>query len=345
MTGASGNPLSRTTISAILVTWNSQDDLETSVTALRNSARAGGLTIEVVVVDNASSDGSADLADDIGADLVIRNPLNAGFATAASQGAARATGSWLLFVNPDLIVTESCLPALWSAAVSAEHRTATLVPVVRYQADPDGEGVYGLGVDLRGLPYERTSMLGDSLRDEPFGGSGGASLIRASALRAIGGFEPLYFAYLEDVDVAWRLRRLGFNALSVPHAVALHRGSSSTIEGSPQKTFLVARNRRLLFARHGPFGWRRSASRNSYDLGHALVQTLLSRNRAPLLGRFHASRHRRYLRFLRLADEVRRLSPSQSISLGKKLHGPALLRNKLRVRLLIRHQGAGARRG
>src|SRR5581483_11425482 len=78
--------------------------------------------------------------------------------------------------------------------------------------------------------------------------------IRRDALAAVGGLEPLYFAYLEDVDVGWRLRKKGYRAIVVPRAVALHEGSASTGEGSWLKTFLVARNRRALFRLHGPRG-------------------------------------------------------------------------------------------
>ena len=73
---------------------------------------------------------------------------------------------------------------------------------------------------------------------------------------AVGGLEPLYFAYMEDVDLGWRLRKHGYRAFVVPGAVALHEGSASTGEGSWLKAFLVARNRRALFRLHGPPGLR-----------------------------------------------------------------------------------------
>ncbi len=89
-------------------------------------------------------------------------------------------------------------------------------------------------------------------RSDVFGPSTSGCLVRRTALAAVGGLEPLYFAYLEDVDVAWRLRKKGYRALVVPGAVALHEGSASTGEGSWLKAFLVARNRRALFRLHGP---------------------------------------------------------------------------------------------
>jgi GT2 family glycosyltransferase len=119
-------------------------------------------------------------------------------------------------------------------------------------------------------------------------------------VRALGGPEPAFFAYLEDVDLALRLRCAGYRAVFVPDAIAFHEGSASTGARSPLKVYLVARNRRLLFQLHGPRSLRATGWRALTDLAHAAYSTA-GTPVAPWAGRLEALRFRRYLAFLRRA--------------------------------------------
>jgi GT2 family glycosyltransferase len=131
------------------------------------------------------------------------------------------------------------------------------------------------------------------------GGSSGCCLLRAEAVRKLGGPEPAFFAYLEDVDLALRLRRAGHSAAFVPGAIAWHEGSMSTGRRSPLKEFLVARNRRLLFRLDAPRSLRARFWRTVTDAGHGLVTSLRGAGLAPWAGRLDALRLRRYARFVR----------------------------------------------
>src|SRR5205085_1516281 len=94
-----------------------------------------------------------------------------------------------------------------------------------------------------------------------------------------------YFAYLEDVDLAWRLRRAGYRTQLAGDARGAHAGSSSTGEGSPLKLYLVARNRRLLFRLHGPHDLGPRLARMLAETGHCAVATLASRRLEPAAAR------------------------------------------------------------
>ena len=120
-----------------------------------------------------------------------------------------------------------------------------------------------------------------------FGASGCVALYRAEMLAQIGGFDSEFFAYLEDVDVAWRARAAGWEAFYEPAAVAHHRGSASTGEGSARKYRLVGRNRVRLLARNAT---TRQLARNLlgillYDSAYILYVALSDRTLAPLRGR------------------------------------------------------------
>jgi GT2 family glycosyltransferase len=289
-------------LTAITVSWNSADSLRTCLGALRRSAEATGATLEIVVVDNASEDGSAAVAEEAGADVVLRNPLNAGFVQAAAQALEHSTGAWVLFLNPDLTVEEEFVRAILDAAAIAGPEVSTLVPDIRYTADPTIVNSRGIEVDDIGVPAER--LAGSpadvtSPRWRVFGGVSGGCVYRLDALRRIGGPEPCFFAFLEDVDVAWRLNRLGMKAIIVSEAVALHEGSGTVGEGSWLKSYLVARNRRLLFRLEGPHTPRARAWRLVTEIGHGIVVTAWGGGTAPWRGRLAALRHRRYTNFVR----------------------------------------------
>ncbi len=332
-------------ITAVIVAWNSAESLAGSLAALRRSADQAGAAVEIVVVDNASTDASVAVARDAGADLIVENPVNAGYVVAASQGIARARGRWIMLANPDLTVSEGFVAAMLAAAAEAPPEVACLVPDIRYAADPSVVNSRGIEVDVAGIPAERDAGRradGAVETTEVFGPSTSGCLIRRDALAAVGGLEPLYFAYLEDVDVGWRLRKKGYRALVVPGAVALHEGSASTGEGSWLKTFLVARNRRALFRLHGPRGARARPLRAITEIGHTAVPALSGSGTASVRGRLAALRTRRYTRFLHASNEAIGIPATATVELAPRQTMTDALRRKRAAAALMRRDEQAA---
>jgi N-acetylglucosaminyl-diphospho-decaprenol L-rhamnosyltransferase len=289
-------------MSAVVVAWNAGSTLAACVGSLRASARHAGESIQFVIVDNGSRDTAvADLPLE-GDDVVVRNHINAGYGVAAAQGIARSDAPWILLVNPDLTVEPEFVGALLTAADSAEPAVGTLVPEMRFASRPDLVNCRGLTVDEIGVPAEidagMPALDGAAPSIPVLGGSSGCCLLRVEHLRGLGGPEPAFFAYLEDVDLALRLWRAGHEAKFIPSAIALHEGSASTGARSPLKVFLVARNRRLLFRIHGPRSLRATGWRTLVDAAHGAYSSL-GTPVAPWAGRLEALRFRRYVRFLR----------------------------------------------
>jgi GT2 family glycosyltransferase len=288
-------------VSAVVVAWNAAAVLGQCVDSLRASARHADESLQIVVVDNGSTDGAVDeLELDVG-DVMIRNPLNAGYGVAATQGLARSRAAWVLLVNPDLVVEPAFVGAMLGAADAASASVATLVPEMRFASRPDLVNCRGVSVDEIGVPAEIDAGIPVGRRVVPsvpvLGGSSGCCLLRAEHVRRLGGPEPGFFAYLEDVDLALRLDCAGYESVFVPDAIALHEGSASTGSQSPLKVHLVARNRRLLFRVHGPRNLRATSWRALVDLAHGMYSSF-STPVAPWAGRVEAIRYRRYLRFL-----------------------------------------------
>jgi O-antigen biosynthesis protein len=289
-------------LSVVLVAWDSGESLGRAIEAIEASAREAGTGVELVVVDNASTDGAVEALALSSTEIVVRNPINVGYGVAAAQGASLASGSWVLFINPDVVVSRSFVQALVDAIGEAPANVATLVPDMRYASNPRLINCRGVTVDEIGIPAELDSGLESDqgvVPTEVFGGSTGCCLVRASALRSVGGFELCYFAYLEDVDLATRLQRAGFTARFVPAAIVYHEGSASLGEGSPLKTHLVARNRRLFFQLNGPHALRASTWRILVETGHAVVSILSGPSIRPVTGRADALRQHSYTRFAR----------------------------------------------
>ena len=294
--------MTRPELSAVIVAWNSQDALADCMGSLRVSADASATPLEIILVDNGSSDASVERAQELGCDVVISNPVNAGYGVAAAQGLARAGAPWALLVNPDVVVDVAFVSALAGAAAAAPGDVATLVPDVRFASNRSIVNCRGLEIDDAGIPAEVEAATRATPVEAPrevFGGSSGACLLRLAAVHEVGGVEPAYFAYLEDVDLAWQLRRAGYRALLVPSAVAVHEGSASLGADSPLKAFLVARNRRLLFRLNGPHTMRARTRRGVVELGHGTVATVSGGGLAPWRGRAEALRLRPYTRFVR----------------------------------------------
>jgi len=337
-------------ITTVIVSWNSGAALPSSLGALRRSADAADAAIEVIVIDNGSADDSALVARNAGADLVVENPLNAGYVAAASQGIALANGPWVMLANPDLTVSEGFVGAMLRAAGAVAADVACLIPDIRYSADPNVVNSRGIEVDVVGVPAEKDAGLEARTLPglvEVFGASSSGCLLRRDALAAVGGLEPMYFAYLEDVDVSWRLRKKGYRALVVPDAIALHEGSASTGEGSWLKAFLVARNRRALFRLHGPRGPAVRGLRAVTEIGHATVQALSGSGSASVRGRIAALGTRRYTRFLRASNKLTGMPDDAHVELARRQSLQEALRRKRAAAALMHRDeaaGAGARR-
>ncbi|MCI5077675.1 glycosyltransferase family 2 protein [Oricola sp.] len=177
---------------------------------------------EVIVVDNASADGSADVASDFGA-RVMALSANAGFGTACNRGAEIATGDILFFLNPDARLEPSTLDRL-AAAFDRHPRAGAANPRML-----DGDGRQSLQRRNKVLPRRRLFQAGLPQADEEMAFlCGGALAIRRNIFGELGGFDENIFLYYEDDDISARILRAGHKLYYVHDAVVHHlEGQSS----------------------------------------------------------------------------------------------------------------------
>lgn len=249
----------RPAVSVLLVTWNGWTLLERCLESLEAEQGAGG-ALEIVVVDNASSDRTAEeVASTYPHVRYLRLPENRGFAAGNNAGLPLATGSFVFLLNNDTVVEPGAIAALLSAA--AEHpEYAVFAPQMLRMHDPsvvDNRGIY---LDRSGHLRQLDSGVGAEPwrpTSEIFGASGGAALIRRDVIERCGLFDESLGSYLEDGDFACRIRAAGFRTLHVPGARILHEGSATGDRLPERKLHLIQRNMLIVNRRWFPFRpWR-----------------------------------------------------------------------------------------
>ena len=246
---------------------------------------------EVLVIDNASTGEVPSLVRERHpAVRVVEEETNTGFSPAVVRGLAFTTGEWVALVNNDADVEPDALRLMLEAG-SADGSIGSVAAQVRFRATPEVVNSAGISVDRLGVAWERLAgrpgYEGDGASRNVFGPTACVALYRRAALDAVGGFDSAFFAYYEDVDVAWRLRAAGWRSVYEARALALHRGSATSSEGSPFKYWLVGRNRIRLLAKNAT---RRQLARYGpamvlYDLAYVLFAGATDKTLAPVRGR------------------------------------------------------------
>jgi len=244
-------------VSVVVVHYLGNDDLRSCLEAL---ARQDWSDLELVLVDNGSAEGLPNLEKELvrpgGDALSIRTvllPANEGFAAGANAGAAKATGEFIFFLNPDTEVQSGCIRHL--VEEGADIATARLLLADEpNKLDNCGHSLFPDGLNWcrgRGEPASgRFTQSEDVLLF-----SGAAVLFRRAALVQIGGFDPVYFAYGEDADLSLRAARVGLSCRYVASAVVHHKVGGSFGRLALKKVLLVERNRSRVALTHLPWSW------------------------------------------------------------------------------------------
>lgn len=243
-------------VHAIVVSWNGAHLLPSCLRALL--AQRVAARLQVVVVDNGSADGTAELLQrEFPSAALVRLEANLGYGRANNRAMERALAAgaeFVALVNNDVELTPGWLAALLAAA-QAHPRAGLFTGTLLFHGE-DLVNSTGLDIDGLGRARDRDFRLPRAAlrrQDGPVAGvSGGAALLRVSMLREVGLFDPAYFAYYEDVDLSLRAARRGFQSFYVRDAIARHRFGASFGAGSARQRYLLARGHLRTLAVHQP---------------------------------------------------------------------------------------------
>lgn len=257
-----------------IVTWNNRKDIAAAMESVMNQTWKD---ISVVVIDNASEDGTMDILKRYGKEItVLANRRNLGFAQAHNQAyrfalQSRTVPDYILVMNPDGSLTPHYLETMLAFAEVHQDGASFCGKVLREAADSaatiDTTGIMmkksfraydrGAGEMDRGQYHESSQV---------FGASGALALYRVALLKTVAAdgamYDQNFFMYKEDVDLAWRLERAGYCAYYVAEAFAYHmrtvrasaHGAFGKLRGElkkdPYKKYLSYRNQRLLWKKN-----------------------------------------------------------------------------------------------
>jgi N-acetylglucosaminyl-diphospho-decaprenol L-rhamnosyltransferase len=265
-----------TEVSTVIVTYRNGSDIIRCLSALDKAAR--NTSIEVIVVDNASDDGTAEAAQSAAESTglsarIIKRSVNGGFAEGCWTGATAARGRWLLFLNPDTVVATDAICALLACAHN--HPSAGIVGGRFVHADGTADPrswwgrpspwsvlcfALGLSTLLRGnavfdseSPRPWTSG-SDQERSVPVV-TGAFMLVERKVWDRLGGFDRAFFMYGEDADFCLRAAALGYRPVVTAKAVCYHEGGKSS--SSSGKLIMLFTGKVTLVRRHFPPGLRK----------------------------------------------------------------------------------------
>ena len=276
-------------VSVIVPTFEGRHHLKNLLPSLAEQS----LPHEVIVVDNGSTDGTADFLRESWPQVqVVSLPENRGFGKAANAGVEAASSQTVVLLNNDTVCTPTFLERL-VAALDPPQGVVMAAPVLVRLGDEDRIDTAGIVVDrtLHGFNHlygEPVEVLQDGASD-PLAPCGGAAAFDRAAFLAVGGFDPAFFAYLEDVDLGIRCVARGWKCRLAPTAVAIHAHSGTLGEGSPAKNRLTAWGRGYIAGKYRLrtrphlFLWT-TAGEGVMATGKAIVDHDLSSTKAFVAG-------------------------------------------------------------
>ena len=230
----------------VVVNWNRKELLRSCLLSLK---RQIGIPFEMIVVDNGSADGSADLAEAEFGARVIRNAENRGFCAANNQGIAVAQGEFIALLNNDAEAEPGWLAALHAACSRAPEVGMAASKVLVWE-EPGRIDKVGHLIFPDGQNRGRGSGAPDhgqfDREEEVLWPDGCAAMYRKSMIDQIGGFDEDFFAYGDDAELGLRARIAGWKCIYTPQAVVRHHRSSTMGKGSGPRLELIERNRVLL---------------------------------------------------------------------------------------------------
>jgi N-acetylglucosaminyl-diphospho-decaprenol L-rhamnosyltransferase len=265
-------------LSVVIVNWNVRDLLQRCVESVLSSQRS--ITTEIIVVDNASVDGSVEmLRAEFPQTVLIANPENRGFPAANNQGIAAAQGRYVLLLNPDTEVLADALDAL--VQYMDAHPDVGLVGPQLLHPDGQVQSSRRRYPTLATLFFESTWLESLAPRallrryyvlDQPDKAvldvdwiTGAAMLARREVIQQVGGMDERFFMYSEELDWCRRIKAAGWRVVYHPEARVIHYEGKSSEQAVPARHVNFQRSK-IRYARkyHGP---RLAAALRLYLLG------------------------------------------------------------------------------
>ena len=248
-------------VSVVILNWNGCDMLRTFLPSVIRYSKSE--EVEVCVADNGSTDASVEmLREEFPCVRIIVLDQNHGFADGYNLALQQVEAEYVVLLNSDVEVTEHWLEPMISY-LDGHPEVAACQPKIRSQRQKEYfeyAGAAGGFIDKYGYPFCRGRIMGVVEKDEGqydtilpvFWATGAALFIRQKDYRDAGGLDGRFFAHMEEIDLCWRVKLLGYKIYTVPQSHMYHLGGATLSASEPRKTYLNFRNNLLMLYKNLP---------------------------------------------------------------------------------------------
>jgi GT2 family glycosyltransferase len=251
------------TVAVVILNWNGAAYLRDFLPFVLASTWPN---LEIVVGDNGSSDRSLQfLRENYPSVRIIENNANYGFTGGYNRVLAQVEADYYILLNSDVEVPAGWIEPVISLMESDTQIAAVAPKIKSYQKKTYFEhaGAAGGYIDKLGYPFCRGRIFYEIEEDkgqyeqpaEIFWASGAAMFVRKKCWDLAGGFDETFFAHMEEIDLCWRLKNMGYKVMYCPQSQVYHVGGGTLNAENPFKTYLNFRNNLLLLKNNLPF-WR-----------------------------------------------------------------------------------------
>jgi len=236
-------------LAVVILNYNGKKYLEKFLPGVLSHSKEA----DIIIADNASTDDSVEyIAENFPEVLLIQNKFNGGFAQGYNEALKELNYTYFLLLNSDIEVTPNWLQPLLDKIHEEPHIAGVQPKILSYanQNQFEHAGASGGFLDrnyypfCRGRIFELTELDSGQYDGETeiFWATGACLLIRSEVFFKAGGFDKHFFAHMEEIDLCWRIKKMGFEFHVVPASVVYHVGGGTLPYSSPRKTYLNFRN-------------------------------------------------------------------------------------------------------
>ncbi|MBE9488284.1 MAG: glycosyltransferase family 2 protein [Bacteroidetes bacterium] len=238
-------------VSVVILNWNGEELMKKFLPSIVEFTPKD--IAEVVVADNGSTDGSVEWLKSTFPEVrIIILDKNYGFTGGYNRALKQIDAKYYVLLNSDVEVKEDYITPLYEMA-EADEKVGVLMPKLLSQKEPNKfeyAGACGGFVDSLYFPYCRGRLLGDTEEDmgqydtpkEIFWASGACFFVRSELYNSLGGLDNDFFAHFEEIDLCWRIQRVGYKIMVNPKARVFHLGGATLDNTSPRKLYFNFRN-------------------------------------------------------------------------------------------------------
>lgn len=253
--------ISLPTVAVVILNWNGKSFLEKFLPSVMESTYAN---LNIIIADNASDDESVYFVRKNYPSIhILLSNVNEGFAKGYNSALKRVSADYYILLNSDVQVTKGWIEPVISL-MEADKKIAACQPKVLSFKQPDQfeyAGASGGFIDKLGYPFTRGRIFETCEKDngqyddsvQIFWATGAALFVRANVFHELDGFDEVFFAHQEEIDLCWRMQRKGYLIYVVPSSVVYHVGGGTLPMGDRKKVFLNFRNNLIMMTKNLTF--------------------------------------------------------------------------------------------